>query len=254
MHLQIIFAILHLQFFTAKPIIMTAKANARIAGTTLLLYIAIGITSIYLTTKLTDGAVETADKLAAAVQNNGLAQLNIILTLLSAASAVVLAITIYGLTREVDRELAIMALCWRVAEGVVIVMATMILITSMTIASIVSKGDTAYAQPMIAIAEVIYQVEGSTGFLAALCFALGSTIYCYLFLRGRSIPTWLAWLGLISSIILVALLPLRIAGILDGLVVTIMWLPMLLFELIFSVWLLTKGVEQPVRIDSRRHI
>jgi hypothetical protein len=228
---------------------MTLKTNARIAGTTFLLYIAIGITSIYLTPRLTNGAVETADKLAAAVQNNGLAQLNIILTLLSAACAVVLAITIYGLTREVDRELAIMALCWRVAEAVIIVMATMILITSMSIASSVTNGETADVQPLTALAEVIFQIEGSTGLLAGLCFALGSTVYCYLFLRGRSIPAWLAWLGVISSIILVVLLPLRIAGILEGLAATIIWLPMLLFELILSIWLLTKGVKQTVDID-----
>jgi hypothetical protein len=227
-----------------QTLIVTAKTNARVAGITFILYIAVGMTSIYLSTQLINGAVETADKLVAAEQNNTLAQINIILTLVSAACAIILAVTIYGLTRDVDRDIALMALCWRVAEGVIIVMATMLLIALMAIASIVTKGETADGQSFIALAELLFQIEGSTGLLAALCFAIGSTLYCYLFVRSRSIAPWLAWLGLISSIILVPLLPLRIAGLIEGRIATLMWLPMLLFELIFSFWLITKGVKQ----------
>ena len=76
---------------------------------------------------------------------------------------------------------------------------------------------------------------------SASCFALGSTIYCYLFLRGRIIPVWLAWLGLFSSVLLLGILPLKLAGFIDS-QLTIIWIPMLLFEIILAFWLIIKGV------------
>jgi hypothetical protein len=221
---------------------MTTTTHARIAGATFLLYIAIGLTSMYLSTAMVSGAETTQLKLAGIVENKFLAQLNIICTLLAALCALVLAITIYRLTEDIDRELAIMALCCRVAEAVVIVIATMILVATISIADTVTgtpMGDPAF----LAIAEVIFKIEGHTGLLAGVCFALGSTVYCYLFLITRRLPNWMASLGLSSSIILVVLLPLQIAGFVRGLIVTIMWLPMLGFELVFAFWLLTRNSE-----------
>ena len=76
------------------------------------------------------------------------------------------------------------------------------------------------------------------------CFALGSTIYCYLFLRGRSIPRPLAWLGVVASALLLVVVPLQLAGFIDPSVSSI-WIPMLLFEVVLAVWLLVKGVAHP---------
>ena len=47
-------------------------------------------------------------------------------------------------------------------------------------------------------------------------FAVGSTAFCWLLLRGRMIPVALAWLGVIASVLLVMLLPLQIAGFFGG--------------------------------------
>jgi hypothetical protein len=223
---------------------MTTTTNARIAGVTFLVYIAAGMTSIYVSTLITGGAEDTGAKIAALAEHKSLAQFNILLTLLSAVCALVLAVTIYGLTHDADRELAVMALCCRVAEGTIIVMATLFLIASSVIATNVSAGTAADPPAFIALAAILFEVEGSTGLIAGLCFAFGSVIYCYLFLRTRRIPTWLAWLGLISSIVLVILLPLRIADILDGPVTIFMWLPMLLFEVIFAMSLMTRGIRR----------
>jgi len=46
-------------------------------------------------------------------------RVNIVLTLLQAGYALVLAVTLYALTRDQDRDLAVMALCCRVGEGVI---------------------------------------------------------------------------------------------------------------------------------------
>ena len=85
----------------------------------------------------------------------------------------------------------------------------------------------------------------------AIFFAVGSTIFSWLLLRGRLIPVPLAWLGVIASALLVVILPLQVAGLFGGSmawsasITWIVWLPALVFELALALWLLVKGVALP---------
>jgi hypothetical protein len=87
----------------------------------------------------------------------------------------------------------------------------------------------------------------------AIFFAVGSTIFSWLLLRGRMIPVALARLGVLASVLLVVILPLQRAGLFRGAVnwsssVTwLMWLPALVFELTLAAWLIAKGVATPPR-------
>ena len=83
----------------------------------------------------------------------------------------------------------------------------------------------------------------------AIFFAVGSTIFSWLLLRGRMIPVPLAWLGVIASALLVVILPLQVAGLLGGptawsdSITWIVWLPALVFEIALALGLLIKGVN-----------
>lgn len=85
----------------------------------------------------------------------------------------------------------------------------------------------------------------------AIFFAVGSTIFSWLLLRGRLIPQALAWLGVLASVLLVVILPLQVAGLFGGStnwsasVTWLVWLPMLVFEVVLALWLLIKGVAMP---------
>jgi transposase len=61
-------------------------------------------------------------------------------------------------------------------------------------------------------------------------FAVGSTLYSYLFLLARSIPVPLAWLGILASVLLVVGRPTQLSGFLKGPVTSWMWLPIMVFE------------------------
>jgi hypothetical protein len=80
---------------------------------------------------------------------------------------------------------------------------------------------------------------------SATFFAIGSTLFSWLLLRGRMIPVPLAWLGVLASVLLVIFCPLQLAGLLGGPVTSYMWLPMLLFEVVLALWLIFKGVAIP---------
>ena len=81
----------------------------------------------------------------------------------------------------------------------------------------------------------------------AFFFAVGSTLFSWLLLRGRMIPVALAWLGVLASVLLVVLLPLQIADVLPGAVIQYMWLPMAAFEIPLGLWLIIKGAAVRAR-------
>ena len=129
-----------------------------------------------------------------------------LLYLLQSFSALVLGVTLYALTREQGPVLALLALTCRVAEAI------------------------QYGE-------------------SAIYFAVGSLLFSWLLLRGRLIPTALAQLGVFASALLVVILPAQLAGLFGGSmswassVTWLVWMPMLLFEVIFAFWLMIKGVN-----------
>jgi len=132
-----------------------------------------------------------------------------VLSVFTSLSALVLGVTLYAITREQDCDLALLALVCRVIEA----------------------------------------MPGSGEGLGAIFFAIGSTLFCWLLLRGRMIPVPLAWLGVVASALLLLVLLVQRAGLFAGALnwssalTWLVWLPALVFELALAFWLLTKGVS-----------
>jgi hypothetical protein len=223
---------------------MAITTNARVAGITFLLYIVAGLSSMYIDGLIIRDAEDISTRLINIAASESLMRVQILLTLFSAACAIIIAVTVYGLTRDIDRELAIFAFVFRVAEGIVIIMATLVVIATIVVAANVAEGsDNGH---YLAMGTVLQKIESVIGMgVAALCFAAGSSFYCYLFLKGGSIPNWLAWLGFLGSLLLVILLPLQLADYTIGVLGSFMWIPMLVFELILAFWLIFKGIKKP---------
>lgn len=80
---------------------MTRTTNARIAGFTFLFYIAAGITSMALVGRATSGKTIAA-KLAGIAQHATDVRVAFVLSLLTYFAALVLAVTLYAITREQD--------------------------------------------------------------------------------------------------------------------------------------------------------
>jgi hypothetical protein len=84
---------------------------------------------------------------------------------------------------------------------------------------------------------------------SAIYFAVGSLFFSWLLLRGRLIPTVMAQLGVIASVLLAIILPLQLAGLFGGSMswasslTWLIWLPMLLFEVTLALWLMIKGIK-----------
>jgi hypothetical protein len=169
-------------------------------------------------------------------------RLTILLTLVMNLSAIVLGVTLYALTRDQDRDVALLGLTCRLAEGIAGMDVTgtlglLWLATASDAPAVAGSGASALGAYFLKMG----QIMGAS----ATFFALGSTFFSWLLLRGRMIPVPLAWLGVLASVLLVVCCPLVLAGLLRGPVTTYMWLPMLLFEVMLALWLIIKGVSVP---------
>lgn len=220
---------------------MTRTTNARIAGFTFLVYIAATMTSIVLNARATSGAGVAAQLAAIALHATDV-RLTILLGLLQNLSALVLAVTLYAITREVDRDLAMLALTCRVAEGI----AGMDVSQTLGLLWLATAGGASAPDPGAARALGAFFLKmGATFNASAFFFAVGSTLFWWLLLRGRMIPVALAWLGVLASILTVVCFPLQLIGLLDGPVTSFMWFPILLSEVALALWLIIKGVVAP---------
>ena len=226
---------------------MTRSTNAKIAGFTFLFYIAAGILSLIVFGRAT-GGTGIAAKLASIAQHATEVRVVYVLGLLQSFCAIVLAVTLYAITRDEDSDLAMLGLTFRVGEGLIgISIPTTLGLLWLATTTGANAPDTSGARTLGAF---LLELGGWTEVLAATFFAVGSTFFSWLLLRGRMIPINLARLGVAASVLLVIGLPLRGAGFLSGPLTYWMWLPMAVFEVTLAIWFLVKGVAPPARRQS----
>jgi hypothetical protein len=169
---------------------MTIRTNGAVAGVTFLVYIAAGIGT-----------------LAAA----GHAHVVGVLTIVTSFAALVLGVTLYAVTRDIDPDLALLAMLCRVVESVP-----------------GHKGGP------------IFFAVGSTLFCWLLC--RGRLIPVAL--AGLGVTTSAVLVGLL---LLQRAGLFSAASTWSSSITWLVWLPMLVFELAFAGWLIVKGVAAPER-------
>jgi hypothetical protein len=220
---------------------MTRSTSARIAGVTFLFYSAIGICSELLMHRATNADGDVA-KLARIGEHATDVRLTILIVLLESFSALVLAVTLYGITREQDLELATLGLTCRVAEGVLGTLSIPGYLGLLWLAK-VGVGSGALDVATTNALRTFLLMPGPSVPVGAIFFAAGSTLFSYLLLRGRLVPVSIAWLGVFASGLLAVTLPLQLAGFSTGpLTGYYQWLPALVFQTVLALWLLVKGV------------
>ena len=220
---------------------MTRLSSARLAGLAYLVYIATALPASLLFSRAT-GARDVAGKIAGIAQHVTAVRVVIGLSLFTCFVAVVMGVSLYAVTRDEDKEVATVAMMCRVGEGVLNALYVMSVLGLLWIAT--GSGPT-MPDPSAApsIASLLLRAQAWTYLIGATFFAVGSALFSWLLLRGRMIPRWMAFVGVIASLILVVGLPLQLVGLLRAPMTNLMWLPMIAFEVPVGFWLLVKGVR-----------
>src|SRR5262249_31899755 len=156
-----------------------------------LFYIAVAYPSLVLMNRVTD-AGGTAVSLASIAEHASDIRLVIVLTVLSCFCAVVLAVTLYAITRDVDHDLAMLILACRVCEGALGAIGIPNMVTLLSLGT----GGAGTDVPDVATSNALRSfllMPGQSTMTGAPFFTVGSLIFSYLLLRGRIVPQWLGW-------------------------------------------------------------
>ncbi len=219
------------------------QAYARLAGAMFLAVDALDALSLAIAGRLhvPGDIVATAHRVA---QSEPLYRAGLSSGVLAALCTVLIGVGLYGALKPVDRTLALTGLVFRTAEATIFgVMG----IVAFGFLSLYTGVDASGFDPgQVAALAGMRFAAGDAGFnVAALFFSCGSAAFFYLFVKSRYIPMWLAWLGLVGSL----LVPVACFGALTfglaGLAYWGLWAPVGGAEVIGAIWLLVRGLALP---------
>lgn len=176
----------------------------------------------------------------------------LVLQLIGGMTAIPLGWAFYALLKHVDRNLALLALLWRVAESIFFGVLLILLFVRLNI----------YTARVVAFSPEQQQVltgflssgrEGSWS-LAFIYFSIGSTIFFYLLLKSRFIPKALALLGLVGSpLVTLSGFAMLLAPDTIGIFKWWPWAPIGIAEIATGLLLLIRGADLRSWQQSRGH-
>lgn len=220
------------------------QAYARIAGVAYLVIIIVSMAYAGLVESPLivsgDGGATTANILDAL----GLFRLGLVLVLVVYASVLVASWALYQLLRPVNRPLCLLALVFRCAEAI-LGAATVFL--GLGILHLATGGgpDGAFEPAQVhALVERLVEVRAAALDVVLVFVGFGATLYCYVLLRSRYVPRFLASWGVATY---VSMLGIAVLGVLvpdhPEVLETVLYGAGTAFELVFGGWLVITGVH-----------
>jgi hypothetical protein len=186
----------------------------------------------------------SADPLAAVYGNETRVALGALLLFVGAAAAAGIAIAMYPVLRRHGEGLALGSVGFRLIEaafylGVVV---CLVILVALGKEAVTSGDPAAFAAP----AALVLAAREAVGQVGVLAFAVGATMYYWLFYRARLVPRWLSAWGLIA----IASLMVSVVLVLTGVIVpmsqpqVLLAAPIGLQEMVLAGWLIVKGFRR----------
>jgi hypothetical protein len=173
------------------------------------------------------------------IANNALQmRASIVFTMITGVGIVMLGVLMYVILKKQNRNIAIVAMGLYLLEAAILAASRIPAFSLLRISQeSVMAGHPAYLQTL---GNLFYESADFGDWLHMLPFALGATMFYYLFFKSGFIPRVLSLWGLIAA-------SLAVIGTLFGLlgydVPLVVFLPNLPFELTIGVWLMVKGIR-----------
>jgi hypothetical protein len=215
------------------------RTEEKAAGIAYLGYIVFAASSAMLSGRTMVGS-DLPQMLSTLSRMIGTARVTVLLDLLQIVCAIVLAATLYRLTKAVDPTIALLAMLFRTGEGLLGFLPLLDKLELMRIATDPAVGAANALSDPALVREIM---DRPTNNFDEFCFIVGGFLFAYLFLRGRLIPRWLAWVGVVTIGAQLVCVPLGIATIVPKALVNWLWFPILLYEVPLGIWLIARGRE-----------
>lgn len=220
-----------------------AATYARVAGLCYLVTIFLGIFSVnFVLARLVvpgDGAA-TIHNISA---NEPLFRLGVASEILMYVLVILLAYSLYVVLRTVDRDLALLALLWRLAEAIVGSAATVV--SGLLPLLLLATDDVAADHQLSTLVMTLLELRPAALDIVLIFIGMGGTLFCYLFYRSRYVPHVLAVWGILTYLTMLIISFVSLMMPVSEETRMLFYAPGGLFEIIFGCWLLIKGVKLP---------
>ncbi len=188
-------------------------------------------------------AVQTAKNIGASER---LFRLGTVSNLITFAAVVPLVVALYVVLKPINRNVALLAAFWRLAECSIFALITLndfVALRLLSGADYLRAFDTKQLQ---ALAYTFVRVHDAGYLLGLVFFGLGSTVFAYLWFKSRYIPRALAAWGILSSLVVaIVTLAIIVFPSLAAVVIPVYFAPIFIFEVTLGFWLLIKGIQAP---------
>lgn len=215
---------------------------ARIAGLAYILVIALGIVSAGFLVESNIIAGNDAGTVSNIKAHELLFRVGILGEIIMYALVVLLSLALYVILKTVNRHLALLALLWRLGEAIT---GAVVTVLGGLIPLLLLAGDARLEPDQVQALVGLFLDVRATGLDVVLIFVgMGGTLFCYLFYRSRYVPRILAAWGMFTYLsMLVLAITSMLQPNLSQTVKMIFYAPGALFEILFGLWLLIKGVN-----------
>jgi hypothetical protein len=173
-------------------------------------------------------------------------RVGISIELIMSVGLIVLGLALYNILKPVNRNLALLALLWKLMEATV---AAVIVLVSFIALQILSGEPylTVFTPEQLQIPiGLILNAHTAIYSIPMVILGLDMMVFSYLFFKSKYIPRILAGFGIISfALIFIHALMFILAPQYAAMPINqvIFWAPSGLFEIIIGIWLLSKGVK-----------
>lgn len=214
------------------------KKTARIVGVLYLVSTAASVTALVLLQSITSGP----DYLSILDSNKIQLGIGVLFALINDAAVVAIGVLMFGVLKKYNENIAVGVLSTRLLEGVILVVGAMSLLLLITISQEYIKAGTADASYYQTLGTLAKKWNYWSFEIAMITLGLGGFFLCYLLHTSKLVPRLISGLGIIGYPMLFAKMLLDVLGYSPGM---ILFVPagifVGLFELIFPIWLLSKG-------------
>lgn len=218
------------------------RTYTKIAGITYLIIILLGIFSV----NVVESSLVTKGKSAELYQNifsnEFLFRVGVVSELLMYLLVVILSLSLFVILKSINKNLALLALLLRTAEAIV---GSATIVLSGLIPLYLSKIKEGLSIEYVHSIANLFLYTRTSGLNIVLLFVgVGGVIFCYLFLKSKYVPKFLAGWGIFTylSMILLSLTSFLLPNLPETYKMYL-YTPGALFEIIFGLWLFIKGVK-----------
>lgn len=221
--------------------IESSQLYARVAGLSYIVTMILGIFSVnFVESKLIIPGNNAATVLNI-TENEFLFRIGVASEILMYLLVILLAFSLYVVLKSIDKNLAFLALLWRIGEA--IIGSASIVLSGLIPTLLIKNGSGFEPEKLQTLVKLFLDLRSSGLDIILIFIGMGGTIFCYLFYKSRYIPKFLAGWGVLTYLVMLVLSFTAILIPISDNIKLAFYAPGGLFELLLGLWLLIKSIK-----------